>query len=307
MARFQTDAQAYGSHMSGGFNPDGGLNPHDVMHTGPGQFKKVGRFDPLSSSVAGGIFGGGEAPAQHGNVAAIHRVKARPTGGGDFLDRLALAEARDDAVEMHSERMHAAGARPASRGKASPRPNTAPNTAYARAAKILDHHQSVADGFAQRQQQRQWTAVQKQGGLCEVQRGRDGGAAAGAKSRSLLVHEQQVANQAATMQQSWQQQARHAEEQKHAEQRALQQQQAARQQQQAQREAMQMQQRQRMQELHGQSAMAMQMEQHQQHQQYQQQQQQRRHAAEAQREVAMKTQWAHAQAQRMNGGQIRLG
>merc|ERR1712216_552764 len=99
MAHFRTDASSYGSHMEN-FNPDAGLNPHDVDQTGAGQFKRVGRFDPLSSSVSGGIFGGTPQQQQRGNVAAINRVKARANGGGDFLDRLALAEAND--VQTHA-------------------------------------------------------------------------------------------------------------------------------------------------------------------------------------------------------------
>ena len=98
---WRSDAQQYGAHY-GSFNPDARLNPHDVFHTGPGQFQRVGRFDPMKSSVKGGIFGGEQEfnaqPNVQPNIEAIQRVKSRPTGGGDFLDRLALAEQRDEEL-----------------------------------------------------------------------------------------------------------------------------------------------------------------------------------------------------------------
>jgi len=290
---FATDSSAYGSHqMAAGFNPDRMLNPHDVDHTGPGQFKKVGRYDPLSSSLSGGLFAPPVDERPRGNVDAVQRVKSRPTGGGDFLDRLSAAEGRDDAFNAQ---MHAAGARPGSgrRHAASPRPQSA----YARAAKILEHHQNVADNFAEKQQQRQWNSLQKQQLLPEFRNGRasmEGGAAAGAKSRTLQIQEHALAAQQAGFQQSWQQQAQQAEAQKRAELQQLHQQNAMVQQQRAQRAALQEQQQANADALRRKGAMAM----HQQHQQS---------MAHAQQDVAMKTQWAHGQAARRNSGSIRLG
>lgn len=286
--RFETDAQRIvnAAHFAG-FNPDAARNPHDVDHTGPGQFKKVGRFDPLSSSVAGGIFGGEAEPRPRGNVAAVQRVKALPTGGGDFLDRLALAEARDD-------KQYAAGARPRSaRRGASPRPASA----YERAAQILNHHQAVADRHTQQQQERQWSALQKQTNLSDFRAGRDGGeggTAAGAKSRSLAAHERQVAAAAEIAQQSWQQQHHRHEAQKRAEVAELQQTAAAVMRQQNKREAIQQQQAARAQALQHQSAMAL-----------QRQEQQR--AAMQQQEAAARTSFAKNQAARRNSGSLRFG
>ena len=298
MWRPETDAQRYGSHLAG-FNPDGRLNPHDVAHTGAGQFRygQSKRFDPLSSSVPGGVFGG--APQENmlprGNVEAIQRVKALPTGGGDFLDRLALAEARDSARDPISQVQQAAGARP--RG-ASPR---RPESAQSRASKILNAHQTVADGYAQQQQARQWNAMQKQGlgssGLSDYKAGRDGGeggAAAGAKSRGLRAQEHQFAAQAASMQSSWQHQAHSAAAQKRAEQMELAQQNAMAQQKRAQQEAIRQQQAQRAMALQQQSAMGM-------------QQQQRQLMGQEREEIAMKTQWAKNQAARRNAGGIQFG
>ena len=85
-----------------------------------------GRFDPTKSGVEGGIFAGcTEVPADPRAAAAAQRVKAMPTGGGygkaDFLDRLALAEQRDEeglnqyaASEMNNglQNDHFAGMRP---------------------------------------------------------------------------------------------------------------------------------------------------------------------------------------------------
>ena len=300
MWRPETDAQRYGAHLGPGFNPDGRLNPHDVAHTGPGQFRygQSKRFDPLSSSVPGGVFAGEpqENVRPRGNVEAIQRVKALPTGGGDFLDRLALAEARDSARDPISQ-VHAAGARPERQRGASPR---RPQSAQSRASKILNAHQTVADGYAQQQQARQWNAMQKQGlssGLSDYKTGRDGGeggAAAGAKSRGLRAQEHQLAAQAASMQSSWQQQAHSAAAQKRAEQMELAQQNALAQQKRAQQEAIRQQQAQRAMALQQQSAMGM-------------QQQQRQLMAQEREEVAMKTQWAKNQAARRNTGAIQFG
>ena len=190
---WRSDAQQYGAHY-GAFNPDARLNPHDVFHTGPGQFQRVGRFDPMKSSVKGGIFGGEQEfnaqPNVQPNIEAIQRVKSRPTGGGDFLDRLALAEQRDEESHRSNrsnisegnvpaqlytggESIHAAGGR-IGRDRDFFNDAPRPKTAAERAARVLAAHQQVADQHQQAQQERQMHALRKQAGLNDFKNGRDG-------------------------------------------------------------------------------------------------------------------------------------
>lgn len=297
MYRVETDAQRYGSHFaSQGFNPEGRVNPHDVMQTGPGQLKSVGRFDPLSSSVSGGIFGGQADERPRGNYEAVQRVKALPTGGGDFLDRLAMAEARDSD---RSDRQHAAGGR--LRTQEPERAKSAdPNTAYQRAAKLLNAHQTVADNYAQQQQARQWNAVQKQNNFIDAQAG---GQAAGTKSRGMQAQENYTASQAQTLQQSWHQRANQHQQLKRQEQQDLAMQTAHAERERQQRAAIQRQQAQRSQQQAQQSAMTLGRQ-----QQHLTPRQQQRLMQQEAREVAMKTQWAKNQAMRRNSsGGIRFG
>lgn len=117
----QTDAMRIGSHMGADFFPEQAHNPH----SGVGRFRDVGRFDPTKSSMQGGIF----APAEERQApAAVMRMRARASGGGDFLDRLAVAERNDqeshrNIQNIYSAEVHAAGGRPAERDRFANRPN----------------------------------------------------------------------------------------------------------------------------------------------------------------------------------------
>jgi len=311
---WRSDAQQYGSHY-GSFNPDARLNPHDVFHTGPGQFQRVGRFDPMKSSVKGGIFGGEQEfnaqPNVQPNIEAIQRVKSRPTGGGDFLDRLALAEQRDeeshrsnrsnisehatgnvpDQLYTGGENIHAAGGR-IGRDRDFFNDAPRPKTAAERAARVLAAHQQVADQHQQAQQERQMHALRKQAGLNDFKNGRDGrdgSAAAGAKSKTLAMQERNVAAQQQVMNDAWQVQAQRAEAQKRQEYEELQQQRMAAMRQQQQQEAIRRQQAQRAAAMERQSAMAAQHE-------------QRAMMTMANEDVAMKSQWARNQAMNRNSG-----
>ena len=287
-----SDAQYANRHLAN-FNPDRSINPHDVDQSGAGQFKRVGKFDPMKSSVPGGIFGGEVDERPRGNVAAIQRVKALPTGGSDFLSRLEAAEQRDgQGIYSDRAQIHAAGGRV---GKARPSTAETPSTAHSRAAKILNSHQSVSDHYQQQQLQRQQSWLERQGHLTSFKDGRDGGeSAAGAKSRALQVREENLAAQSRGLHQSWHQQQQHAEALKRQEQQALLQQQRAMAMQQQERQAVQQQQMMRHEQMQRQSAMAV-------------QQQQQQQYALAQNDVAIKTSWARNQAGRRNQGGIQLG
>ena len=66
------------------------------------------------------------------------------------------------------------------------------------AARVLAAHQQVADQHQQAQQERQMHALRKQAGLNDFKNGRDGrdgSAAAGAKSKTLAMQERNVAAQ----------------------------------------------------------------------------------------------------------------
>ena len=296
---FVTNAQFAQRHLSS-FNPEGAINPHDVDQSGPGRFMDRGRFDPMKSSVQGGIFAG-DVPDERprGNVNAIQRVKSLPTGGGDFLDRLAAAESRDGAG-IYSDRQNIYGERGAAGGRIGkdherPSPAEGPNAAYSRAAKILNSHQTAADHYQQQQLSRQQAWLERQGGLSQHKDGRDGSeAAAGAKSRALQVREGYLGAQSNALHHSRQQQQQHAEALKRQEQQELMQQRAVAQQKMQQRAAIQQQQQMRHEQMQRQSAMALE----------QQKQQMYQHA---QNDVAMKSQWARNRAAQRNGGSIHFG
>ena len=170
------------------FNPDAGINPHDVDQSGAGRFKEVGRFNPNASSVSGGIFAGEENQYMpRGNTAAIQRVKSRPTQG-DFLSRLEAAEQRD---EGSFQEQHYAGARPQPKRQMSPR---------SRAAAILNKQQAVMDKEADAQRQRQWQNVSKNGMLQSWHDGEGSGEmAAGGRSKTLQVQQRMYKQQQETM------------------------------------------------------------------------------------------------------------
>ena len=76
-------------------------------------YTRASRYNPTASGVQGGIFGGMEVEEVNHRAQAV--VHAHPSGGGygkgDFLDRLAAAEARDGMVNTYSKQEFA-GMRP---------------------------------------------------------------------------------------------------------------------------------------------------------------------------------------------------
>ena len=288
---FQTDSMNAQRWLSN-FNPDRTPNPHDVDHTGAGRFKEVGRFDPNRSSVSGGIFGGQAEAMQNvprGNVAAINRVKGRATQG-DFLQRLALAEARDgggpNLYSGNDAEVHYAGARPQAK---------TPMTAQARAQAILEKQQAVADREAEAQRARQWNHVAKNGLLQQWQTEEDGnGMAAGGKSKTLAVQEKLYKEQQQTLAQATVQQGRQAQ---------MERQQQHHQMQMQQRQQQRQQQLQQRQQSAQQAAMARQQAEEQQRQHAMIERQQR----QAQQEQQFKTAWAQNRAKQRGSSGIQFG
>jgi flagellar biosynthesis GTPase FlhF len=205
MSMWATD-QSQSQQWLADFNPDARINPHDVDQSGAGRFMEVGRFDPNKSSQQGGIFAG-EAEMDYvprGNVAAVQRVKAR--NSSDFLERLALAEARDGEsgalFSGNDDLVHYAGARPQPKRQLSAR---------SRANAIMNKQQAVMDKTAEEQRQRQWANVAKQGYLTHYRDEDDGmGKAAGGRSKTLVVQQKLYEQQQQTFSQATQQQDRRA-------------------------------------------------------------------------------------------------
>ena len=288
---FMTD-QMQSQTWLNNFNPDAGINPHDVDQSGAGRFQEVGRFNPNASSVSGGIFGGEAEALQNvprGNTAAVQRVKSRASQG-DFLSRLEAAEKRDgQGIDMYSgnaNEVHYAGARPQQKRQMSAR---------SRAAAILDKQQAVMDKEADAQRNRQWQNVAKNGMLQSWHDGDGGGEmAAGGRSKTLQVQQRMYKEQQQTMARA------HVEQERTlAFQRQQQQQQEMRQQQAQQRQRQAMQQHASAQSM----AMQRQLAEEQQRAVAMQEQQQR----QALQEQQFKTAWAQNRAKQRGSSGIQFG
>lgn len=272
----------------GNFNPDGAINPHDVDQSGAGRFREVGRFNPNASSLQGGIFAEEQNHMPRGNMAAVQRVKAR--NSTDFLERLALAEARDGQTATlysgNDDLVHYAGARPQPKKQLSPR---------SRRNAILNKQQSVMDKTAEEQRQRQYKNVAKNGYLAHYRDEDDGmGKAAGGKSKTLVMQQKLYEQQQQVFGRATQQQDRRTQIQRQQQQMQMQQEQHQRmreQQQAAARASAQQMHQMRMQEEQRKAEVA----------RYEQE------VRQAQQEQQFKTAWAANRHKQMGSSGIRFG
>ena len=311
---WRSDAQQYGAHY-GSFNPDARLNRRRrLSHRSrpvpagrplrPDEEQRQGRHLWRRARVQRAA----QRPAEYRGDSACQvaaggrRRLPRPSRAGEQRDEESHRSNRSnisehatgnvpDQLYTGGENIHAAGGR-IGRDRDFFNDAPRPKTAAERAARVLAAHQQVADQHQQAQQERQMHALRKQAGLNDFKNGRDGrdgSAAAGAKSKTLAMQERNVAAQQQVMNDAWQVQAQRAEAQKRQEYEELQQQRMAAMRQQQQQEAIRRQQAQRAAAMERQSAMAAQHE-------------QRAMMTMANEDVAMKSQWARNQAMNRNSG-----
>ena len=160
----------------------------------------VPRQSVTGSSVEGGLFAAPPPPDAHQVAVSQYRRAALPAAGGDFLDRLAAAEARDaqEAARLlgqgpaAGERKEMANARitPDERLQAA----TLRTTQRSRAA------QATVECYAEYQRERAMAAARSSysltGDSIMQKQLPEGGVAAGSKSKNLIFEEQRRAEQA---------------------------------------------------------------------------------------------------------------
>ena len=137
----------------------GALGVADYSKAGPAAGSQhVAKHGMLASSVEGGIFAD-QTVANPQQEAVSQYRKSMPSGGGDFLDRLAAAEARDGALNKYVAGDLAAGDRPEYAKQMTPQQKL---EAATRRATTRDRAaQAVADNEADKQRQFQIQALQK--------------------------------------------------------------------------------------------------------------------------------------------------
>lgn len=182
----------------------------DYTNGAAGSSSKGGQIkhNMLASSVQGGIFH--EEPLavapEQAQVAQFRR--AMPSGGGDFLDRLAHAEARDGAINQYAAAGIGAGERPEYHKQMTPQQKM--EAATRRATATQRAAQSVADNEAEKQRSFQMNAIQQHYGGHVKSAGRSPGGyhaepAAGASAKNIrtIQHEQaQMQEQQARLEQA---------------------------------------------------------------------------------------------------------
>ena len=152
------------------------------------------------SSVEGGLFAAPPSPDAHQVAVSQYRRAALPAAGGDFLDRLAAAEARDaeEASRLLGQGPAAGERREMANARITPEERL--QAATLRTTQRMRAAQAAVERNAEYQHERAIAAARSAysltGDSITQKELSDGGMAAGSKSKNLIYEEQRRAEQA---------------------------------------------------------------------------------------------------------------